>query len=109
MTPQRVKITGDLFHRVVPEGAVPVVRPSRWGNPHRVGACSVCRSSHTAAEAVALYAADLLAGRLSISVDDVRRELAGRDLACWCAPNATCHADVLLNIDSGQLTLQESA
>ena len=25
-------------------------------------------------------------------------ELKGRDLQCWCAPNAPCHADVLLSI-----------
>lgn len=109
MTAQRVKITGDLYHRVVPEGAVAVVRPSRWGNPHKVGACSVCSRTHDRAEAVALFATDLEAGRLRFTVADVRRELAGRDLACWCAPDAACHADVLLNIDSGQLTLQESA
>jgi hypothetical protein len=31
-------------------------------------------------------------------VERARRELAGRDLACWCAPGATCHADVLLDV-----------
>jgi hypothetical protein len=35
---------------------------------------------------------------LDVTVDDVRRELAGRDLACWCAPGSPCHADVLLEI-----------
>lgn len=33
-----------------------------------------------------------------VTVDDVRRELAGRDLACWCKPTDPCHADVLLSI-----------
>jgi hypothetical protein len=28
----------------------------------------------------------------------VRRELKGRDLACWCKPDEPCHADVLLEI-----------
>ncbi|CAM5249745.1 hypothetical protein SGLAM104S_01596 [Streptomyces glaucescens] len=27
-----------------------------------------------------------------------RRELAGRDLMCWCPPGQPCHADVLLEI-----------
>lgn len=27
-----------------------------------------------------------------------RQELRGKDLACWCAPGAPCHADVLLEI-----------
>lgn len=32
------------------------------------------------------------------TVDDVRRHLAGRDLACWCPLDRPCHADVLLDI-----------
>jgi hypothetical protein len=27
-----------------------------------------------------------------------RRQLAGRDLMCWCPPGEPCHADVLLEI-----------
>lgn len=33
-----------------------------------------------------------------ITVDDVRRELAGKDLACWCKSWDPCHADVLLEV-----------
>jgi hypothetical protein len=36
--PVRVRITGDLYHPQVPEGAVRVTRPSRWGNPYPVKA-----------------------------------------------------------------------
>jgi hypothetical protein len=25
-------------------------------------------------------------------------ELRGKNLACWCRPGATCHADVLLEL-----------
>jgi len=49
-------------------------------------------------EAIARYRDDLLAGRLRITVDDVRRELRGRDVACWCAPGRPCHGDVLLEV-----------
>jgi len=35
---------------------------------------------------------------LPYSVDDVVRELRGKDLACWCKPNQPCHADVLLEL-----------
>lgn len=40
---------------------------------------------------------------LKVTVDDVRRELAGKSLACWCALPAPgqpdhCHAAVLLRI-----------
>jgi hypothetical protein len=33
---------------------------------------------------------------LKVSLDDIRANLAGRDLACWCALDQPCHADVLL-------------
>ena len=32
------------------------------------------------------------------TVEDVRRELRGKTLACWCAIDKPCHADVLLEI-----------
>jgi hypothetical protein len=49
--------------------------------------------------AVEFYRTDLLKGNLWVTVDDVRRELAGRDLACWCREDAAyCHADVLLQV-----------
>jgi hypothetical protein len=50
------------------------------------------------AEAVARFERDLMAARLACAVDDVRRELAGRDLACWCPEDEPCHADVLLRV-----------
>jgi hypothetical protein len=36
-----------------------------------------------------------------ITPDDVRRDLAGKDLACWCPLDQPCHADVLLEIANG--------
>lgn len=74
----------------LPAGIVVVTRPTKWGNPHPV--------TLGKAEAVHRYHADLVAGRLSISVDDVERELRGRDLACYCPLHEPCHADVLLAI-----------
>jgi hypothetical protein len=29
---------------------------------------------------------------------DVRRELKGKNLACWCPLDGPCHADVLLRV-----------
>jgi uncharacterized protein DUF4326 len=77
-----------------PEDAVVVARPSRWGNPHRPAAPTV--EEHRAI--VEAYRHDLLNGDLAFTTDDVRRELAGRDLACWCRPELPCHADVLLEV-----------
>jgi hypothetical protein len=33
--------------------------------------------------------------------ETIRRELRGKNLACWCVPGAPCHADVLLEIANG--------
>lgn len=35
------------------------------------------------------------------TVEDVRAELAGRDLCCWCPIGQPCHADVLLRVANG--------
>lgn len=77
----------------VPEGAVYVGRPSKWGNPHPVGRCFRCGLTHDRAGAIAAF-------RRTLSVSTVfeaRRELRGKDLVCHCAP-LPCHADVLLEI-----------
>jgi hypothetical protein len=67
----------------------------------------------TAAQAVELFARCLVGdlppsvlhafGRnpVQVTVADVRRELAGRDLACWCSWGRPCHADVLLKVAAG--------
>jgi hypothetical protein len=39
-----------------------------------------------------------MAGRLRVTVEDVRRELRGRDLYCFCKPGEPCHADVLIEV-----------
>lgn len=36
---------------------------------------------------------------------DIRINLAGHDLACWCALDKPCHADVLLDLANRPLTL----
>jgi hypothetical protein len=90
--PARVRITGDLYHPVVPAGAVRIARPSRWGNPHKVG--PDCPPD----VAVARFRVDLYAGRLRVTAEDVRRDLAGRHLACWCPLDRPCHGDALLGV-----------
>ena len=74
----------------LPDGVVVVTRPTRWGNPHPI---SLGRP-----EAVRRYREDLLAGKLEVTVEDVRRELKGRDLACYCPLDGPCHADVLIEV-----------
>jgi hypothetical protein len=84
----------------MPPGAVYVGRPTPYGNLYRVGdgLCS------TADDAVAFYRQWIETGENYVNdtpppdIADIRRELRGRDLACWCAPGQLCHADVLLEI-----------
>ena len=81
-----------------PEGVVYVGRPTKWGNPWKIGG-----RAHGALgplEAKARYEAALNRGELTdpagIPLIERLHELAGKDLACWCDPGAPCHADVLL-------------
>ena len=90
--PTRIRLRRTKGWRL-PESAVVAARPTRWGNPHRIG-----RGVVTRAEAVARFERQLLASRLACTVDNVRRELARRDLACWCPEDEPCHAEVLLRI-----------
>lgn len=126
----------------MPEGAIYVGRPSRWGNPIRITPehgrfCTMYRvhgspldrnggPSYADIETARHFAAkafewDLLNGRYPDypSLDEIRRELAGHDLACWCPPRRTnrngslgdisCHADVLLEIANATTESEVSA
>lgn len=90
----------------MPEGAVYVGRPTRWGNPFFVG-----HHCQTYKEAVDKYAHYMLPyshhGEYSSMVDfmlsetnlsEMMNELAGKDLACWCPLDRPCHADFLLEM-----------
>ena len=39
-----------------------------------------------------------------VTVDTIRAELAGKDLACWCPLDEPCHADVLLDLANRPVT-----
>ena len=73
----------------IPPDAVYVGRPSKWGNPFKIG-----RDSDR--DGVIAKYADWLDcmvfnNRLNLN------ELMGKDLVCWCSP-LPCHADVLLEL-----------
>jgi len=88
--PERVQLSRAKGWKM-PPNTVKVDRSTRWGNPNLV-------SHHGQAGAVRRFEAELRAGILRFSVDDVRRELRGKNLACWCRPGEPCHADVLLQV-----------
>ena len=71
-----------------PTDAVVVARPTKWGNPYV--------NPKDPAMAVAAYRKHIQ--DTESLRHEAMRELEGRDLACWCALDQPCHADVLLEI-----------
>jgi hypothetical protein len=147
---QRKRVNGWRM----PDGAVYVGRPTKWGNPFvfhdqmmglvqepgiggdrawdyegRISAPDTGHDFHfadgrivhcsnrwaTRTELVELFRLTLTeptasmrmsypskAGRFAkVTVEDIRRELAGRNLVCWCELDQPCHADVLLEMANG--------
>lgn len=85
-----------------PDNVVIVARPSKWGNPYKIGA--IYHRGHSfsgrddivrdAADAVRLFRGYVFNLR---SASDIA-ELRGKDLACYCKLTDPCHADVLLEL-----------
>lgn len=148
--PQRIQRKRTKGWRM-PEGAVYVGRPTKWGNLFQVGdrtglarvpaihhpdqpweyegrisADGMRHDYHhpggevtevhvrymTRDEVIECFRALVRGGgwpldsmngwsRMYPSVEEIRAELAGKDLVCWCYPTHPCHADVLLEIANG--------
>ena len=87
--PKRLRIDWRVKGGRKPEGVVMVARPSRWGNPIVVGSEGVPDRQ---------AAVDVFRETIPHWHDDIRRDLRGKDLACYCPLDEPCHADVLLEI-----------
>ena len=115
MTPKRIQRKRTKGWKM-PPNTVSVTRPGKWGNPFTLKQCYVDA------------ALDLMEIRSEISNDKIdgtwvgyanaiaiqkyksylqdnpniiemaKRELNGKDLACWCKIGDPCHADILLKI-----------
>ncbi len=113
-TPKRVRVVGDLFHPQVPDGAVyvgrqaPGLRRSELANPFKAGATSSLTLPEPFAGVVVRTQVDAvdLFRQLSYMLPGfharVREVLRGRNPACWCRPDQPCHADVLIEIVTGE-------
>ena len=122
--PERIQLSRRKGWRK-PDNTVVVSRPSKWGNPFAVhhtytivDATGVIVDYSgrrwiyvaDATDAVALYRRwvtgqiRIVGFHRGVSVDEIRAELAGKNLACWCpltdadGNRVPCHADVLLEI-----------
>lgn len=71
---------------------VRIDRTTEWGNPFRID------EGRTREEAIAAYREHLRAH--PALVERARRELRGKVLGCWCAPQA-CHGEVLADVADG--------
>lgn len=98
-----------------PPNTVYVGRPSKWGNPYCVDGYNIRdENDEPAAKDVQLregrimahrdYEAALYCDQLPYKLDDVRRELRGKNLSCWCPLDGPCHADVLLEVANSEVT-----
>lgn len=85
----------------MPPNAVYVGRPTKWGNPWKVGqqigSAQIVRVYATASDCVALYRAYVTDIDSTEPQQDLT-ELRGKNLACWCPLDQPCHADVLLEL-----------
>ena len=77
----------------MPPNTVSVTRPGMWGNPWRVGV------DGSAAECVEKYRAKIASNMWTFpTAKDIQQALRGKNLACFCALDQPCHADVLLEL-----------
>ena len=122
VAPVRVQLRRTKGWRM-PANTVSVARPGKYGNPFKIlneegwplivwKDGSGCYNSQTEpftawdtvqAEAVALFRERAVDGLPSLA------PLRGKNLACWCALDQPCHADVLLELANApaHLTDQE--
>jgi hypothetical protein len=85
----------------MPEGAVYVGRPTRWGNPWFLGSPLIGHRPDSTDwdgdDIVRWYR--LWVHEHALAADPSFLDtLRGRDLACWCSLDQPCHADVLLEL-----------
>ncbi len=100
-TPKRIQMSRQRPWRAENPDAVIVSRPSKWGNPFKVG-------EKLSVTSMGVPIGTTMVADASIAVFLFRRyvehyeldlePLRGKDLACWCRLDQPCHADVLLEL-----------
>jgi len=111
--PHRIRLSRAKGWRM-PANTVKVTRPSRWGNPFAKAAAieSDYATEETWREFVVECFRDWIgptqsgrdwwqgdeSDRRKSAIIDGLPLLRGKNLACWCALDQPCHADVLLEL-----------
>jgi hypothetical protein len=115
--PKRVQLKRAKGWKM-PPNTVKVTRPGKWGNPYKFDAylpahdatgepiehmnaaeerAAVRRAKRRAVECSVSAFRNWINGLVLIGARDLS-ELRGKNLACFCALDQPCHADVLLEI-----------
>lgn len=89
----------------IPDGGVYVGRPTQFGNPFAVKGSTDRHAEHL--RAVRAYEEWINGDEATVIRERARRELAGKDLVCWCQSPSDenplpCHATILLEIANGE-------
>ena len=87
----------------MPSDTIIVTRPSKWGNPYKVGEKYISNKGlieiKTAQQAVNMYKQSVLGiYECPVNKKQIKKELKGKNLACFCPLDTPCHADFLLEI-----------
>jgi len=83
-----MKVIKRRMYKSLPPNTVYVGRPTKWGNPFKIGV------DGNRQEVIRKYRQYLLSNPKLLGQLE---ELKGKDLACWCSP-LPCHGDVLLEL-----------
>jgi len=75
-----------------------VSRPSKWGSPfsYKENTLAIYKVK-TRKESIEAHKDWLLNGEGQYLLEDLH-ELKGKILGCWCNPNQSCHADILVRL-----------
>ena len=104
--PIRIQLSRRKGWKMPPNTVVVARGPGRkFGNPYKVG-CRYMLATGEVKTITAKIAAKMFEVWAKVPtgsgkrpyVDMVKRELRGKNLACWCSLNGPCHADTLLEV-----------
>lgn len=105
LEPKRVTLSRKKGWRI-PPNTVKVDRSTQWGNPYRIGEKHLHPEKHVTIliqdkqSAVAAFRGLMRSQAGKELVKLAKRELRGKNLACWCKGGDLCHADILLTISN---------
>lgn len=101
MTPKRVQFRKGVK---LPRNTIYCGRPGKWGNPFKIGQFK----GYSRDDAVRDHAKWIARDPEIRSAEnafgpppthrEIREQLGGKDLACWCGLKEKCHVDLLLRI-----------